>query len=94
MIAQDVEKILHKHNITNEEAGFLLIDHLDEPNEAGKLFNYGLRYDEFISINMHMTQKAHHRIDSLTEENQKLKNTILSLQGEIAIIKQKLEELA
>ena len=94
LIAQDVEKILHKHNITNEEAGFLLIDPLDEPNEAGKLFNYGLRYDEFISINMHMTQKAHHRIDSLTEENQKLKNIIFSLQGEIAIIKQKLEELA
>ena len=94
LIAQDVEKILHKYNITNEEAGFLLIDPLDEPNEAGKLFNYGLRYDEFISINMHMTQKAHHRIDSLTEENQKLKNTILSLQGEISIIKQKLAELA
>lgn len=94
LIAQDVEKILHKYNITNEEAGFLLIDPLDEPNEAGKLFNYGLRYDEFISINMHMTQKAHHRIDSLISENQKLKNTILSLQGEIAIIKQKLEELA
>lgn len=94
LIAQDVEEILHKHNITNEEAGFLLIDPLDEPNEAGKLFNYGLRYDEFIALNMHMTQKAHHRIDSLTQENQKLKNTILSLQGEIAIIKQKLEELA
>ena len=33
-------------------------------------------------------------ITNLTQENQKLKNTILSLQGEIAIIKQKLEELA
>jgi len=33
-------------------------------------------------------------IQELSQENQKLKNTILSLQGEIAIIKQKLEELA
>lgn len=94
LVAQDVEESLHKYGISNEEAGFLLIDHLDKPNDAGKLVNYGLNYNEFISINMHMTQKAHHRIDSLTEENQKLKNTILSLQGEIAIIKQKLEELA
>lgn len=93
LIAQDVEKILHKYNITNEEAGFLLIDPLDEPNEAGKLFNYGLRYDEFISINMHMTQKAHHRIDSLKSENQSLKNEILMLQGQLSLITQRLQKM-
>jgi hypothetical protein len=100
LIAQDVEKILHKYNITNEEAGFLLIDPLDEPNEAGKLFNYGLRYDEFISINMHMTQKAHHRIDSLEDqnaslesENQSLKNEILMLQGQLSLITQRLQKM-
>ena len=67
---------------------------LDKPNFVGRTDEYSMNYLEFISLNTHMTQKAHHRIDSLTQENQKLKNTILSLQGEIAIIKQKLEELA
>lgn len=93
LIAQDVEKTLHKYGITNEEAGFLLIDYLDKPNEAGKLSNYGLRYDEFISINMHMTQKAHHRIDSLESENQSLKNEILMLQGQLSLITQRLQKM-
>lgn len=100
LIAQDVEDTLHKYNITNEEAGFLLIDYLDKPNEAGKLVNYGLRYDEFIPLNMHMTQKAHRRIDSLEEqntslksENRSLKNEILMLQGQLSLITQRLEKL-
>lgn len=100
LIAQDVEDTLHKYNITNEEAGFLLIDYLDKPNEAGKLVNYGLRYDEFIPLNMHMTQKAHRRIDSLEEqnkslisENQSLKNEILMLQGQLSLINQRLQKL-
>ena len=92
-IAQDVESAIHKYGIDNEHAGFLQISKLNPDNEWGLDKLYSLAYDEFISLNTHMTQKAHHRIDSLTEENQKLKNTILSLQGEIAIIKQKLEEL-
>lgn len=100
LIAQDVEDTLHKYNITNEEAGFLLIDYLDKPNEAGKLVNYGLRYGEFIPLNMHMTQKAHRRIDSLEEqnkslisENQSLKNEILMLQGQLSLINQRLQKL-
>lgn len=88
LIAQDVEEILHKHNITNEEAGFLLIDPLDEPNEAGKLFNYGLRYDEFIALNMHMTQKAHHRIDDLEKSLTTALSTIETLKQEIETLKQ------
>lgn len=100
LIAQDVEDTLHKYNITNEEAGFLLIDYLDKPNEAGKLVNYGLRYGEFIPLNMHMTQKAHRRIDSLEEqntslksENQSLRNEILMLQGQLSLINQRLQKL-
>ena len=49
---------------------------------------------QFPACLLALVQNNHKDIDSLTEENQKLKNTILSLQGEIAIIKQKLEELA
>lgn len=49
---------------------------------------------QFPACLLALIQNNHKDIDSLTEENQKLKNIILSLQGEIAIIKQKLEELA
>lgn len=93
-IAQQIETSLNKHNISSETSGLVGYFQYDTPNAKGLTKEYYLSYLQFISLNTHMTQKAHHRIDSLTEENQKLKNTILSLQGEIAIIKQKLEELA
>ena len=93
-IAQDVEQSLLKYGLNPDKLGLVYRNKLSKPNPAGKMIQYTLAYDEFIPINTYMTQKAHHRIDYLTQENQKLKNTILSLQGEIAIIKQKLEELA
>ena len=94
LIAQDVEKSFIKNHIEDYASyGILSKIKLSKPNVVGLTEQYMLSYEEFIPINIMMTQKAHHRIDSLTEENQKLKNTILSLQGEIAIIKQKLEEL-
>ena len=90
--ARETEKIFNDNNLDTSDYGLICKDILLKPNKAGNIVEYALRYGEFIALNTHMTQKAHHRIDSLTEENQKLKNTILSLQGEIAIIKQKLEE--
>lgn len=92
--ARETEKIFNDNNLDTSDYGLICKDILLKPNKAGNIVEYALRYGEFIALNTHMTQKAHHRIDSLTQENQKLKNTILSLQGEIAIIKQKLEELA
>lgn len=95
LIAQDVEESFIKYNIDDYSLyGILTKTKLSKPNSLGLTEQYMLSYEEFIPINIMMTQKAHHRIDSLIEENQKLKNTILSLQGEIAIIKQKLEESA
>lgn len=91
--ARETERHLHENNFNSEEYSMVTKDILDKPNFVGRTDEYSMNYLEFISLNTHMTQKAHHRIDYLTEENQKLKNTILSLQGEIAIIKQKLEEL-
>ena len=94
LIAQDVEESFIKNHIEDYTSyGILSKIKLSKPNVVGLTEQYMLSYEEFIPINIMMTQKAHHRIDSLTEENQKLKNTILLLQGEIAIIKQKLEEL-
>lgn len=95
LIAQDVEESFIKYNIDDYSLyGILTKTKLSKPNSLGLTEQYMLSYEEFIPINIMMTQKAHHRIDSLEEQNQKLKDTILSLQGEISIIKQKLEELA
>lgn len=92
--ARETEKVFNDNNLDTSDYGLICKDILLKPNKAGNIVEYALRYGEFIALNTHMTQKAHHRIDSLSQENQKLKNTILSLQGEIAIIKQKLEEFA
>lgn len=86
-IAQEVESSFKSNGINLDNHSII---NIPESNNG----TYSLGYSEFIPFNTYMTQEAHHRIDSLTEENQKLKNIILSLQGEIAIIKQKLEELA
>lgn len=91
--ARETERHLKENNFESENYSIVTKSILDKPNFVGRTDEYSMNYLEFISLNTHMTQKAHHRIDSLTEENQKLKNTILSLQGEIAIIKQKLEEI-
>ena len=75
-------------------------DILLKPNKAGNNIEYALRYGEFIALNTHMTQKAHHRIDSLEEqntslksENQSLKNEILMLQGQLSLITQRLQKM-
>lgn len=91
--ARETERHLKENHFESGNYSMVTKSILDKPNFVGRTDEYSMNYLEFISLNTHMTQKAHHRIDSLTQENQKLKNTILSLQGEIAIIKQKLEEL-
>lgn len=88
--ARETERHLKENNFESENYSIVTKSILDKPNFVGRTDEYSMNYLEFISLNTHMTQKAHHRIDSLTQENQKLKNTILSLQGEIAIIKQKI----
>lgn len=92
-IAQDVEKIINKYGLSTIDAGFVCKDYLDYKNDAGQIVEYGLAYEEFISLNTHMTQKAHHRIDAQEQEIQELKNSNLQLQGEISILKQQLQEL-
>lgn len=91
--ARETERHLKENNFESGNYSMVTKSILDKPNFVGRTDEYSMNYLEFISLNTHMTQKAHHRIDSLAEENQKLKNTILSLQGETLIIKQKLEEL-
>ena len=92
-IAQDVEQSLLKYGLNPDKLGLVYRNKLSKPNPAGKMIQYTLAYDEFIPINTYMTQKAHHRIDSLESENQSLKNEILMLQGQLSLITQRLQKM-
>ena len=92
-VYQEIEEEINKNGIACNDCAFLIKTRLDEPNIFGSNEEYGLDYTEFISLNTHMTQKAHHRIDAQEQEIQELKNSNLRLQGEISILKQQLQEL-
>lgn len=98
--ARETEKIFNDYNINASDYGILCKGQLDKPNKAGDMVEYAFRYGEFVSLNTFMTQKAHHRIDSLEEqnsslisENQSLKNEILMLQGQLSLITQRLQKM-
>lgn len=92
-IAQQIQESLIKNGISSEDSSLVNCTTYDKPNSKGLLKEYSLSYDEFISLNTHMTQKAHHRIDSLESENQSLKNEILMLQGQLSLIIQRLQKM-
>ena len=79
----------------HQDIGFIA----DELETLDKHFAFGGGYEEDGSMNIKSVDSLYLQgyevkaIQELSQENQKLKNTIFSLQGEIAIIKQKLEEL-
>lgn len=79
----------------HQDIGFIA----DELETLDKHFTFGGGYEEDGSMNIKSVDSLYLQgyevkaIQELSQENQKLKNTIFSLQGEIAIIKQKLEEL-
>lgn len=91
--ARETEKIFNDYNLDTSDYGLICKDILLKPNKAGNIVEYALRYGEFIALNTHMTQKAHHRIDSLESENQSLKNEILILQGQLSLITQRLQKM-
>lgn len=91
--ARETEKIFNDYNLDTSDYGLICKDILLKPNKAGNIVEYALRYGEFIALNTHMTQKAHHRIDSLESKNQSLKNEILMLQGQLSLIIQRLQKM-
>lgn len=78
--ARETEQIFYKYNINASEYGFLCKGELNAPNKAGDTTEYAFRYEEFISLNTYMIQKAHRRIDSLEKEILSLKEEIKKLQ--------------
>ena len=91
--ARETERHLKENNFESENYSMVTKAILDKPNFVGRTDEYSMNYLEFISLNTHMTQKAHHRIDSLESENQSLKNEILMLQGQLSLITQRLQKM-
>ena len=91
--ARETERHLRENNFESENYSIVTKSILDKPNFVGRTDEYSMNYLEFISLNTHMTQKAHHRIDSLESENQSLKNEILMLQGQLSLITQRLQKM-
>lgn len=85
-IAQEVESSFQSNGVNLQNHSIINIPKSSEGF-------YGLGYSEFIPFNTYMTQKAHHRIDSLESENQSLKNEILMLQGQLSLITQRLQKM-
>ncbi len=92
-IAQDVENNLIQNNIYSDKYALITSYPQDDNDEGSSKSKYSVCYTEFISLNTHMTQKAHKRIDQLEAQNQQLTNQLLTLQGELLILKQQMQEI-
>ena len=73
-IAQEVENSMTENNLSQSE--FAALEKIEVENDNGfKDYNYGLHYEEFISLNTHMIQRLYKIVDELKEEIQMLKNS-------------------
>ncbi len=90
-IAQQIEESLENNGIDSSKIGIVGYDTYDKPNANGLTKQYYLSYPQFISLNTHMTQKAHHRIDSLESQLTDALSVIESLKKEIETLKQAME---
>lgn len=93
VISQQVNEAALNNGLSSMSFAGICKDTLDTPMPNGQTELWSICYDEFIGLNIHMTQKAHHRIDSLESENQSLKNEILILQGQLSLITQRLQKM-
>ena len=65
-IAQDVEAAIEQSGLTTDEAAlFVRFTTVADPQEGAEEITYGLRYDEFISINTWQIQKLKARVAEL-----------------------------
>lgn len=97
-ISQDIEDSLAKYDLTALDfAGFckdkvqedisekgeerVLQDKLDENGDP--IYEYSLRYEEFIALNTHMLQKAYKKIEEQEAKINKLENRLTDLENEL-----------
>lgn len=98
-ISQDIEESMNNIGLSALDFGGFCKDVRKKENEETKefvevldengepIYDYSLRYSEFIALNTHMIQKQQKEIESLKEENNKLKEDFNTLKEEIEILK-------
>lgn len=81
-ISQDIEDSLKELNLTGKDfAGFCKDLRVDDDGEAildengNEIYDYSLRYSEFVALNTHMIQKLQNEIAGLKAEIAELKST-------------------
>lgn len=95
--AQQVLESLNQNNLTSQDfAGYVEYKISPKDYEGEKFIpdyttECGIIYNEFTALNIHMTQKAHHRIDSLESQLTDALSVIESLKKEIKTLKQTMD---
>lgn len=89
--ARETEQIFLQNNIDISQYSCVTKNILESPNIVGDTEEYSMCYIDFIPLNTLMTQKAHHRIDSLESQLTDALSVIESLKKEIETIKQAME---
>lgn len=93
MIAQDVEEQLISTGITsNGFAGFIKYEKEEDGIPTGE-FGYGLRYEEYIAPIIKYCQMLKKDLQKEREERQRLQFSLMQLQGEFSILKERLQEV-
>lgn len=91
VISQQVNEVALNNGLSSMSFAAICKDNLDSPMPNGQTELWGICYDEFVGLNIHMTQKAHHRIDSLESQLTDALSVIESLKKEIETLKQAME---
>ena len=84
-VSQDVEEAMEELGLTGKDfAGFCKDIRVDSNGQAmvdqdgQKIYNYALRYAEFVALNTHMIKKLQQENSLLRQEVQELKDLIMS----------------
>lgn len=95
--AQQILEALNNNHLSSMDFGGYIEYKVEKDEYEGEKFvpdydiECGIIYNEFIALNTHMTQKAHHRIDELESQLTDALSVIESLKKEIETLKQAME---
>lgn len=95
--AQQILEALNNNHLSSMDFGGYIEYKVEKDEYEGEKFvpdydiECGIIYNEFIALNTHMTQKAHHRIDSLESQLTDALSVIESLKKEIETLKQTMD---
>lgn len=81
-VSQDVENALYDIGLTgNDFAGFCKDSHVNDDGEI--VYDYSLRYSEFIALNTYMIQKLQLENEALKSDLKELRDVIDDLKGKV-----------